>query len=119
MTEKNLIRGKLSASFARWYSRIAIGLSTFGILTFIKVYEEEFARLGISLVTAGVGIVSLIFITCLGVGYMEERLHLWGQETKHIWAMAGWDPVGLTDQIKCINLKMEEQKELILSLKRE
>lgn len=113
MTEKSLIRGKLSAWFARGYGRIAIGLSTFGILTFIKVYEEDFARMGIPLATAGIVIVSLIFITCLAVGYMEERLHLWGQETQHIWAMAGWDPVGLTAEIHHISQQMEVQKTFI------
>jgi len=101
--------GRFSARFTRGYGRAAIILGIINILMFAKIYQETFAWFGVDILTVILGTSGFFICLRLIVGYIEERLDLWGEETAHIWKMAGWNPVELTETVKRIEKRLEEK----------
>lgn len=101
--------GKLSARFARGFSRAGVVVGIINILTFAKVWQGTFDYYGIPLVAVIVSIPVVFVLGCITIGILEERSGVWGDDTLHIWKVAGWDPVELTEEVKKLNRLIEEK----------
>ena len=73
---------------------LMLNIANFAIL--IKLY------LGLSDLPSwliGVLVLSGISGVSLGFVFLEERHGWWGEESRHIWALAGWNPDQLTRDV--------------------
>lgn len=101
--------GGFSARFARGFSRAGIIVGIINVLTFAKVWQGTFDYFGIPLIAVIVAIPAGFVALCVLFGVFEERTGIWGNETLHQWAVAGWNPVELTRIVKRIEEKLEER----------
>lgn len=101
--------GKFSARFTRGFSRAGVIFGIVNILTFAKVWQGTFDYYGIPLVVVILTVPIGVVLACLAVGVFEERTGVWSGDTLHIWEMAGWNPVELTETVKRIEKRLEEK----------
>lgn len=102
--------GRFSARFTRGFSRAGVIVGIINILTFAKVWQGTFDYYGIPLVAVIVSIPLIFVLACITIGILEERSGVWGDDTLHLWAVAGWNPVELTVEVKSLKQLIEEGK---------
>jgi len=78
------------------------------VLTFAKVWQGTFDYFGVPLLAVIVAIPVGFVALCILLGVFEERSGIWGDDTLHQWAVAGWNPVELAGAVKRIEQKLEE-----------
>lgn len=101
--------GGFSARFARGFSRAGIIVGIINVLTFAKVWQGTFDYFGVPLLAVIVAIPVGFVALCILLGVFEERSGIWGDDTLHQWAVAGWNPVELAGAVKRIEQKLEEK----------
>ena len=101
--------GKFSARFTRGFTRAGVIVGIINVLTFAKVWQSTFDQFGIPLLAVIIAIPIGFVTACILIGVLEERSGVWGDDTLHIWEMAGWNPVELTEAVKRIEKRLEEK----------
>jgi hypothetical protein len=100
--------GRFSARFTRGFSRAGVIVGILNILTFAKVWQGTFDYYGIPIIAVVISIPLVFVLACIAIGILEERSGMWGDDTLHIWKVAGWDPVELTEEVKSLKQLIDE-----------
>jgi hypothetical protein len=96
--------GRMRARLNRIWSIVGIGMGFVNIMTF-SIVQKDLLGLSVPLVVGSVALVIVGLPTILV--YCEERFGWWGEESRHIWELAGWNPTQLSEDIKEIKEKLE------------
>jgi hypothetical protein len=94
--------GRNRARFMRGIAYMSILTALFNLGTFVLVAQLPVWVFALLIV--------LVIFGSIGIAYLEERTDCWGQETLHIWRIAGWDPVELTQAVKEIQEILKDGK---------
>jgi hypothetical protein len=98
--------GRNRARLNRIWSIVGIGMGFVNILTF-SIVQKGLLGFPIPVVVAAVGFVVVGLPTILV--YCEERFGWWGAESRHIWELAGWDPVQMSQDVKEIKEELKRR----------
>lgn len=98
--------GRMRARLNRIWSIVGIGMGFVNIATF-AIVQKQLIGFSVPLVIGGV-LTAVIGIPALLV-YCEERFGWWGEESLHIWKLAGYDPVEMASDIRDIKALLKNE----------
>lgn len=95
---------------AQWLGLFSLLINIWGLVILLDLsgtYPGIPTYLKAGGLIGAVTIISFIFVL------VEERMGWWGNESRHIWTLAGWDPEKLDARIKKIMKKLEIEDETV------